>query len=128
MEAFVVIISLIWGILSLILFFKIWGMTNNVEKFTKIYIREKDIENNLLKSRYFKLIGDKNNLKQNYIKEFMTNVEKSYSIITHDKDATHLSIAGLVDKLKQQYASIGEELPSTISNLKTFGDYYTLIK
>ena len=30
MEAFVIIFSLVWGILSLILFFKIWGMTNDM--------------------------------------------------------------------------------------------------
>ena len=32
MEGFVIVIGVIWGILNIILFFKIWGMTNNVEK------------------------------------------------------------------------------------------------
>lgn len=31
-EGFVIVIGVIWGILNIILFFKIWGMTNNVEK------------------------------------------------------------------------------------------------
>ena len=31
MEGFIYVIALIWSILSLILFFKIWGMTNDVE-------------------------------------------------------------------------------------------------
>lgn len=35
MEIFAYILSFIWSILCLILFFKIWGMTNNVEQLTK---------------------------------------------------------------------------------------------
>lgn len=32
MEIFAYILALIWSILCLILFFKIWGMTDNVEQ------------------------------------------------------------------------------------------------
>lgn len=35
MEIFVYILALIWSILCLILFFKIWGMTNNIEQLTQ---------------------------------------------------------------------------------------------
>lgn len=35
MEIFAYILALIWSILCLILFFKIWGMTNNVEQLTQ---------------------------------------------------------------------------------------------
>lgn len=35
MEFFAYFFALIWSILCLILFFKIWGMTNNVEQLTK---------------------------------------------------------------------------------------------
>lgn len=35
MEIFAYILTFIWSILCLILFFKIWGMTNNVEQLTK---------------------------------------------------------------------------------------------
>ena len=36
MEGFIIIFSLIWGILSLILFFKIWVMTDNVARLTRL--------------------------------------------------------------------------------------------
>ena len=32
METFMAIVFLVFGILQIILFFKIWGMTNNVKK------------------------------------------------------------------------------------------------
>lgn len=35
MEIFAYILTFIWSILCLILFFKIWGMANNVEQLTK---------------------------------------------------------------------------------------------
>ena len=35
MEIFAYILALIWSILCLILFFKIWGMTNNIEQLTQ---------------------------------------------------------------------------------------------
>lgn len=35
METFVYFLCLIWSILCLILFFKIWGMTNNVKQLTQ---------------------------------------------------------------------------------------------
>lgn len=35
MEIFVYILALVWSILCLILFFKIWGMTNNIEQLTQ---------------------------------------------------------------------------------------------
>lgn len=35
MEVFAYLLALAWSILCIILFFKIWGMTNNVEQLTK---------------------------------------------------------------------------------------------
>lgn len=32
MEALIAIITIVWSILGIILFFKIWGMTNNVKE------------------------------------------------------------------------------------------------
>lgn len=35
MEVFAYLLALVWSILCLILFFKIWGMTNNIEQLTQ---------------------------------------------------------------------------------------------
>lgn len=36
MEVFIAVFSIIWGILSLVLFFKVWGMTNDVNEMLRI--------------------------------------------------------------------------------------------
>ena len=41
METFMAIVFLVFGILQIILFFKIWGMTNNVKKIKEAFL-EKD--------------------------------------------------------------------------------------
>ena len=37
------VISVIWLILNVILFFKIWGMTNNIKLALAVYMDDKDI-------------------------------------------------------------------------------------
>ena len=41
METFMAIVFLVFGILQIILFFKVWGMTNNVKKIKEAFL-EKD--------------------------------------------------------------------------------------
>lgn len=41
METFMTIVFLVFGILQIILFFKVWGMTNNVKKIKEAFL-EKD--------------------------------------------------------------------------------------
>lgn len=41
MEVFAYLLALVWSILCLILFFKIWGMTNNVEHLRGKYMNLK---------------------------------------------------------------------------------------
>lgn len=41
METFMAIVFLVFGILQIILFFKVWGMTNNVKKIKETFL-EKD--------------------------------------------------------------------------------------
>ncbi|MCM1452672.1 MAG: hypothetical protein NC102_10460 [Clostridium sp.] len=36
METFVIVLSLLWSILVIILFFKVWGMTNNVAEMLQL--------------------------------------------------------------------------------------------
>ena len=51
METFMAIVFLVFGILQIILFFKIWGMTNNVKKIKdKLYENDFPVENLLEKT------------------------------------------------------------------------------
>lgn len=59
METFMAIVFLVFGILQIILFFKIWGMTNNVKKIKEAFL-EKDFpaeylyeKTNLVKDAFY---------------------------------------------------------------------------
>ena len=46
-EIFIVVICTIWGVLSIILFFKVWGMCNNVSSILQILVeKEEDADEN----------------------------------------------------------------------------------
>lgn len=45
MEAIIAIVTIIWSILGIILFFKIWGMTNNVKEMRDFILRNNYINN-----------------------------------------------------------------------------------
>ena len=52
MEDLLIIIGSIWGILNIILFFKLWGMTNDVSAIKKLLETSKDRIDNKTKSKF----------------------------------------------------------------------------
>lgn len=120
--SFIGFIMLITGILEIILFFKIWGMTNNIKALKKDHFNETKLDSLTEKCDYLTknlILGKKENVKTMLLMIFMQNLEKSY---TSNKD----SIRPYVDNLKTQFDKIGEELPPYISKMETYGDYYHL--
>ena len=85
--SFIIIVSIIWGILNLILFIKIWGMTNDVNELKKIisrYINNQETTAESEKSSDgFSKIGDK--IKKGdkilYLKD-----NKTYDVMSVNKD------------------------------------------
>lgn len=59
MEAFMVLVLIVVGILNIILFFKIWGMTNNVKEMRDYFLREEDAKSNAEMDNYFFNVGEK---------------------------------------------------------------------
>lgn len=45
METVIVLVAVIFGILQIILFFKLWGMTNDVRKLTEHFCDKKETPN-----------------------------------------------------------------------------------
>lgn len=130
MNVFFIVVGVIWGIISIILFFKIWDMTNNVERIVEFLYSEKNSENSSSDSRFLELMGDKEYLKEKYLMEFSKKVEKSAAVISYNDrkaDVNQMSIAGYVEQLKRQFAEINEEVPASIAHMKTFGDYFEVV-
>lgn len=58
METIIAIIFVIFGILQIILFFKIWGMTNDVKALCRQFVMEEAEETIIVKPAYAYKVGD----------------------------------------------------------------------
>ena len=142
---FIGVIMIVWGILEIILFFKIWGMTNDVKALKKDHFNETVFETKSGKARYLRknlVLGNIEDVKRTLLKNFIDNVEYDYDELqTHgyvkDENGNDVwtsfeeqnlmkSIRPYVENLQKQYEKIGEELPIYIQRMETFSDYYTL--
>ena len=125
MVEIVALITLVAGVLQIILFFKIWGMTNDIRALKRDHFIEIDIESNdYLKANFARkhlILGEKNKVKTMLLKNFLANISDNF---TKNED----TIRPYVENLKKQYSKLGEELPEYISKMETFGDYYNLFR
>ena len=74
---FVSIIIIIFGILQIILFFKMWGMTSDVRKI-KHALQGSNCPNNMDSAKIELLIGNKEKAEEMFRKEFIVDVYKLY--------------------------------------------------
>ncbi len=142
---FMGIVMIIWGILEIFLFFKIWGMTDNIKALKKDHFNETVFETKAGMARYLRtnlVLGNMENVKKTLLKNFIDNVERGYGELQTDgyiKDEKGNDvwvsfeeknldepITPYVDNLILQYGKIGEEVPVYILRMKTFRDYYKL--
>lgn len=139
------IIVLIWGVLQIILFFKVWGMTNNIKALKKDHFNETVFESKADMAKYLRnnlVLGNKEDVKKILLKNFIDNVEHGYGElptggyvkdergndkwVRYEEKNLNESIIPYVNNLILQYGKIGEEVPVYITRMKTFRDYYKL--
>lgn len=142
---FLGIVLLIWGVFQIILFFKVWGMTNDIKALKKDHFNEGTFETNTSLARYLRknlVLGNMDNVKRILLQDFIDNVEsaygelRAYGYVTDDEGNEKYvslkeqnlkeSIRPYVENLQKQFDKIGEELPVYIQRMETFGDYYSL--
>lgn len=142
---FIGIVMIIWGILEIILFFKIWGMTNDIKALKKDHFNETALKTKAETAWYLTsnlVLGNKEIVKKTLLKNFVDNVERGFlnlqtGYFAKDERGYDIwkplkeenldeSITPYVDKLILQYNKIGEEVPIYITRMKTFRDYFNL--
>jgi hypothetical protein len=145
MVEFIAIVSLVAGILQIILFFKVWGMTNDIKALKNDHFYETKFEEKGEMARFLRknlVLGNNNTVKRILLQNFIDNVEQGYRKlklggyvkdekgqdrwVSYREKNMKESIAPYVNNLIQQYTKIGEEVPVYITRMKTFGDYYML--
>ena len=134
---FIGIMMIVWGILEIILFFKIWGMTNDVRALKEDHFYEKAQTTSFLRKNL--ILGNIDNVKRILLQKFVDNVEHAYGElqegvyengvgwVSYKEKNMKESITPYVKTLISQYAKIGEEVPAYITRMETFGDYYSLM-
>ena len=116
---FLTFILFVWGILEVILFFKVWGMTNNVKKIQTELTRSNTTE----LFRKYRLLGLNDKAAEILIQVFLNDMEK---YIHSDSYYSGEIIDYKVAELEFQLSQLGEKLPNGFKNLKTAEDYYKL--
>ena len=142
---FFAILIFVWGVLQIILFFKVWGMTDDIKAMKKDHFCETVFESKSQMARFLRnnlVLGNMENVKRTLLKNFIDNVEhgygqlERYGSVKDEKGAEQWvsleeknlqeSILPYVDNLRKQYEKIGEELPVYIQRMQTFNDYFKL--
>ena len=142
---FFAILLFVWGLLQIILFFKVWGMTDDIKTLKKDHFCETVFESKSQMARFLRknlVLGNMENVKRTLLKNFIDNVEhgygqlKRYGSVKDEQGAEQWvsleeknlqeSILPYVDNLRKQYEKIGEELPVYIQRMQTFNDYFKL--
>ena len=100
-----VLISVIFGILSLILFFKVWGMCNNISRINKKINKNDDIETTI---EFLLRIGEKEKAKEVLLNRILTNdtIFNSSSSLTPDE-----KIQEICDLYKDELETLGINIP-----------------
>ena len=134
-----------WGILEIILFFKIWGMTNDIRALKKDFFHEKTDESYYLMAKNLRknlVLGNIEHVKKTLLTNFMDEIIKSYSklplqgyerdengkdrLVSYEEKNLRTPIAPYVENLRKQFEKIGEPLPPYINNMATYGDFLNI--
>ena len=137
---------LIWGVLEIILFFKIWEMTKDVKALKKDYFNETVFDSKDDMAKYLRknlVLGNIGNVKRILFNTFFDEVENSYNrlplniknpdpksdnmwIAIPKEENLKKSIRPYVEQLTKQFDIIGENIPEYIKNMNTYDDFFKL--
>lgn len=114
------IVMITFGILQIILFFKIWGMTNNISNINK-KISHTNIDDLQWQIRKALLKGDKQTASNLLFDGFISELEKIEYTYNSDE-----YISKLKDRYTKYFEKIGLPLPHIFENIKISKDVYNI--
>lgn len=129
MDFLIYLFYFVFGILCFIMFFKIWGMTNDIDKiYKKVCSSRYDDVNR--KFADFYLCGEYDEAYK-LLNHYLSNeINRRFGILSrnddHFKKTYEEQIANLVNKYSSKYQMIGKEIPENIKNV-TYDSYIKLV-
>lgn len=122
MEIFIAIITIVVGVLQIVLFFKLWKMTNDVRKIKKKIDADLEIDRTD-KIRIALLKGDKQKAIELLTDKLATELVRK----SNEEYMTPDEISALKEKYAKEFLKLGvNELP--IKDVKEQSDIYSLMK
>lgn len=131
MLTFTGIIIIVFGILQIILFFKIWGMTNDVKCLKNRFVNIDETEI-IWQIRKLLLKGDKRKAEDLLFNYFMQQLKialklyDSESFVSSKAFDNRLTI--IKNEFKKYYSQINVPFPSDLENLNTLEDIESIFK
>ena len=107
------VITIAAAVLQIILFFKVWAMTNDVRK-----IRDQLLNINRGEARKHIVLGDKEKAKEVLLAAFFKGIEED----------DYAKFIALKSQLERDFKEIGEEIPDGIKKLESTHDYMNVLK
>lgn len=114
------IVIIIFGILQIILFFKLWEMTNNVKRINN-KIEKKCGTDLIWEIRKSILKGDKKKAENLLLDEFVNDLRQ---LLRENNHLTEDDITELKTDYAKYYEQLGGKLPESIQNIKSKEDFY----
>lgn len=122
MEIFITIITIVVGVLQIVLFFKLWSMTNDVRKIKKKIDADLEIDRTD-KIRIALLKGDKQKAIELLTDKLATELVRK----SNEEYMTPDEISAIKEKYAKEFLKLGvNELP--IKDVKEQSDIYSLMK
>ncbi len=136
MAELISIIAFVAAILNIILFFKLWGMTNDIRELKKDHFDThlpEDIPQLRAYLRENFLLEDKVKVKRVLIQNFLDNINSKCnnsrsSYIDTTNPVLDTDITPYIQNLKKQLEKVNMDVPEPIQKMKTCRDYYELFK
>lgn len=113
-------IIIIFGILQIILFFKIWGMTDDTKKIKNI-LQANDYPSGISRAKIEFILGNTEKAKEMAIKEFICDIFQTYSKVTANY-ITEKEYAEKFNEIERKYREMFEDA-SSIIDFSKFSTY-----
>ena len=128
---FVSIITFVAAVLQIILFFKVWGMCNNVKRMTSHFCGEEKDEDdfNARIAAEDKSVG--NDVRKQLLSELRAVMNKAQGMVEEDYERAYGStpdkdIFTVLEKYQKIYSKLGEPFPKEIAKIKSLDDLWEI--
>lgn len=134
-EELLALLTVAAAVLQIILFFKVWAMTNDVKKLREKFAVSNE-SNFCFEIRKLLALGNKEKAKELLLNRFYESIselnysgldktESNYAQITKNIDADFLKSK---ENLANDLSKIGVQLPENIKQMKSGNEFYELFK